>query len=76
VCARVHFPRLLYLLVSSNQVDRRLADSNISNSSMFLRIGGSVKQTSPITAHTMESLRAELSLCYVPEKGHKLNFEM
>lgn len=48
------------LLVSLKQVDRGLADSNTSNSCKFLKIGGSVKQTGPITAHLMKSLKAVL----------------
>lgn len=77
MCTCVHFPKqLLYLLVSLKQVDRELADSNTSNSCMFLKIGGSVKQTGLLTADMMESLKAVLCLCYVPEKGHELNSEM
>lgn len=68
----MHFPRqLLYLLAG-----RGLACSDIHNSPTSLKIGGSVKQTSLIIACMMESLRAELSLCYVSEKGHKHNFEV
>lgn len=55
---------------------QRLACSDIPNSPTSLKIGGSVKQTSLIIACMMESLRAELSLCYVSEKGHKHNFEV
>lgn len=77
VCVCVRFPRLLYLVVSSNKPSWQTVGRLQCIKFLYvLKIGGSVKQTSPVTARTMESLRAELRLCCVPEKGHKLNFEM